>query len=199
MSQASPLPHMMPREDRGLVRAALRAEPAARAALAERMECIPRFLFKIHVQRGRRVPASMLEDLAQTTSAVVLEKLEEFRGDSRLETWIYRTCWFQYLAHEKIARRRRPALLETESLEAQPSNTPVPIDELTRSEVEEALAEAIAHLEPEQRELLEQRHFDGLGFQEIAVRLCLPVGTLKNRYYRVLSLLREELERGARG
>lgn len=190
---------MMPREDRGLVRAALRAEPAARAALAERMECIPRFLFKIHVQRGRRVPASMLEDLAQTTSAVVLEKLEEFRGDSRLETWIYRTCWFQYLAHEKIARRRRPALLETESLESQPSNTPVPIDELTRSEVEEALAEAIAHLEPEQRELLEQRHFDGLGFQEIAVRLCLPVGTLKNRYYRVLSLLREELERGARG
>lgn len=199
MTQPPSLPRLPSRDDRGLVRSALRAEPAARAALAERMECIPRFLFKIHVQRGRRVPATMLEDLAQTTSAVVLEKLPEFRGDSRLETWIYRTCWFQYLAHEKIARRRRPTLLEPESLESQPSRTPVPVEQLDRSEVEEALAEAIAHLQPEQRELLEQRHFDGLGFQEIAARSSLPVGTLKNRYYRILSLLREELVRASRG
>jgi RNA polymerase sigma factor (sigma-70 family) len=199
VTQPPSLPRLPPRDDRGLVHSALRAEPAARAALAERMECIPRFLFKIHVQRGRRVPSTMLEDLAQTTSAVVLEKLPEFRGDSRLETWIYRTCWFQYLAHEKIARRRRPTLLETESLESQPSRTPVPVDQLDRSEVEEALAEAISHLQPEQRELLEQRHFDGLGFQEIAARSSLPVGTLKNRYYRILSLLREELERVSRG
>jgi len=194
---------MMPRDDRGLVHAALQAEPAARVALAERMECIPRFLFKIHTQRGRRVPSAMLEDLAQTTSAVVLEKLPEFRGDSRLETWIYRTCWFQYLAHEKIARRRRPTPLEGENLESRASKSlgsrsTVPLDELDRSELERALAAAIAHLEPEQRELLEQRHFDGLGFQEIAQRKSMPVGTLKNRYYRVLSLLRESLERGAK-
>lgn len=196
MNSSSPLRHMMPGDDRGFVQAALRAEPAARTALAERMECIPRFLFKIHTQRGRRVPSTMLEDLAQTTSAVVLEKLPEFRGDSRLETWIYRTCWFQYLAHEKIARRRRPMPMEGEHLESRAGMGPLPLEELGRSELEHALAAAIAHLEPEQRDLLEQRHFDGIGFQELAARMSLPVGTLKNRYYRVLSLLRAALESG---
>lgn len=185
-------------DDQGLVAAALRREPQALTTLAERLECIPKFLFKIHGQRGERVPRDWLQDLSQTTFTVVLEKLSDYRAEACLETWVYRTCFFQYLAHEKVARRRRPLPVATETLDRHPGGFDDNGDVLDREQELTHLSEALAELPEPSRMLLERRHFENRGFPEIASELGVPVGTLKNRYYRILEELRRTLRAGKR-
>ncbi len=173
--------------------AVLRKEARALSTLSERLGCIPRFLFKIHGQRGRRVPSDWLSDLAQTTFVVVLEKLREFRGEACLETWVYRTCYFQYLAHEKMARRKRPLPVATEALDEHPAAQGSLEEALDRDQAMAELAEVVAELPAEQRRLLERRHFANESFKAIADDQGIPLGTLKNRYYRVLEELKAKL------
>jgi RNA polymerase sigma-70 factor (ECF subfamily) len=53
------------------------------------------------------------------------------------------------------------------------------------------LAEALAALPPEQREVLVLGYFEDLSCTEIGERLSLPTGTVKSRVRRALSRLRE--------
>ena len=62
--------------------------------------------------------------------------------------------------------------------------------------------EALARLEPEQREIVMLREYQGLSYQEIAQVLNVPVGTVRSRLFRAKLALRELLapawaERGA--
>jgi RNA polymerase sigma-70 factor (ECF subfamily) len=53
--------------------------------------------------------------------------------------------------------------------------------------------EALARLEPEQREIVMLREYQGLGYQEIAQVLNVPVGTVRSRLFRAKLALRELL------
>ena len=53
--------------------------------------------------------------------------------------------------------------------------------------------EALARLEPEQREIVMLREYQGLSYQEIAQVLNVPVGTVRSRLFRAKLALRELL------
>lgn len=68
-------------------------------------------------------------------------------------------------------------------------------DELEARETAEALAKALARLAPEQREIVELKHYAELSLREIAEITALPQGTVATRYRTALGHLRDWLKR----
>jgi len=68
-----------------------------------------------------------------------------------------------------------------------------PEDILLRREAVEQVREAIRHLPPLLREIVELRDIEGLSYHEIATILSRPVGTVMSRLYRGRNLLRTYL------
>jgi RNA polymerase sigma-70 factor (ECF subfamily) len=55
------------------------------------------------------------------------------------------------------------------------------------------LEQSMLELKDEERELITLRHLDGLSYEELAVRLEEPVGTIMSRLYHARKRLREKL------
>lgn len=56
-----------------------------------------------------------------------------------------------------------------------------PQDQFVRDELNDALAEAIAALPPEQRQVIEAQVFDGISFRELSEQTGIPIDTLAGR------------------
>lgn len=199
MSQFQPLPRFLASRvaeggevvaaaDVALVAKVLAGCPVARSALGDRMQCIPTMV------RARRravapwIPAAALPDLEQHVALRVLECLPSFRGLATLESWIYAFCEGAVRnAGRRHRRDDRPGpLLEL----AAATEVPAPA---TTTPLE--LAPCLDHLGHADRELVRGRHWQGLGFAQLAVRFGVPRNTIKSRYHRAIKQLKACLQR----
>jgi RNA polymerase sigma-70 factor, ECF subfamily len=172
-------------QDLALVAAARLGDGAAVATLLERMQCVPRFVRAIASRLGRTLSREEQEDLTQDVLAVVWRKLAEFRGEAALATWMFRICDLTARnAFRRADRRRAPSLEEV----ADPRSR-------NRTDDDEAMLAALDRLPPDEAAILRLKHFDGLTFDAIGTNLGLSSNTVKTRYYRGLSTLREWLRR----
>lgn len=129
-------------------------------------------------------------DLSQETYVKAFGRIGEFQGESGVATWIYRIA-----VNEALQRLRRSKRLASK-LRALPLET--------ESESPEAAAiasldvrEALDALPDEERTLIILRHFDGLSYDEMAVVLDKPAGTIASALNRARRLIREQLEEKA--
>jgi len=67
-------------------------------------------------------------------------------------------------------------------------------DLLEATQDNQLLHAALAHLSPEQRQMLGLAFFRGMTHHEISVRTGIPLGTVKSKLRRALQLLRSKLE-----
>lgn len=124
-----------------------------------------------------------------------LGALPRFRGESRLSTWLYRITYREALRH--LERQRRLAGREA-PLEAA-AGLPAAVEDdperlLARRESAAQVAEALALLDPRDREILALRYLEDLKLNEVADRLEMPLGSVKTRIHRALNRLRRELD-----
>jgi RNA polymerase sigma-70 factor (ECF subfamily) len=120
------------------------------------------------------------DDLAQETFLLAWRKLDQFRGDARFSTWLYRiayTCFLQ-------ARRKRTIAPEIgDEGQAQPS----PAHAIAlQFDVERAMQRLSPH---EQNVLLHCAQL-GLSHEEAAYVLAMPLGTVKSHMLRGKAKLR---------
>ncbi|HEY7139327.1 MAG TPA: sigma-70 family RNA polymerase sigma factor [Methylomirabilota bacterium] len=138
--------------------------------------------------------AAEAQDVAQEAFLRAHRGLAEFRGDSRLSTWLYaivsRLCLNRLAGSE-----RRHARHGEEALARLPDAGPGPDQALERDELEEALHRAIGELPEERRIVVVLRDVEGLAYEAIAEVLELPVGTVRSRLHRARLDLKEKLER----
>jgi RNA polymerase sigma-70 factor (ECF subfamily) len=127
---------------------------------------------------GRRDEA---EDLAQEVFVQVFRTIDQFRGDSKLSTWIYRIA-------VDLCKDRATYLSRRAAGMSRP-------DELVGAQRERAVKKAITHLEPELREVLVLRDVEDLSYEEIASATGLPDGTVKSRIRRARAELRALVEK----
>lgn len=170
--------------DLELTRLAREGDRAAVEKFLERLRVIPRVLAKRNARIGRPFQPGEIDDLAQEVFARVWKRLDEYRGEAALETWVYRFCCWTML---DALRQRRP-------------HTPLSgIDEEPQTEEEaEALDDvillaAVADLPADQSQVVTLKQLEGLSFPEIGERLDLSPNTVKTRYYRALERLRTQL------
>jgi len=146
------------------------------------------------------------DDVLQEALAEVLRRVGDVleRPDRDLFGWA-RFLTGQRLIQEKRkhlgaaqrdAGRERPGLPEASSVaiaSAFLDGGPTPSQEAVRGEHQQRLAEALEELEPDDREVLVMRHFEGLGNGEVAALLELTESAASMRYARALGRLRRTL------
>lgn len=181
-SQGTPAPHA---HDLSLAREALRGSASARKRFAERMRCVPRYLCVLNARLGRPFHEHELEDLAQETLVEIWRRLDSYAGLASLPTWAFRFCQ-QVLSSRLRSRRRRPPSEELLEPGAAAASTATSLDF-------ERVHLALERLPTRDADIIRLRHFEELGFEEIASRLAMPTSSAKADYHRSLGRLRELL------
>ena len=137
-------------------------------------------------------------DLAQEIFLKVFGALDRYNPSYKFSTWLFRIAGNAAIDH---LRKRRPRTIPLEAPDADGKLSPVeykspdpdPYAELRNVERGGAIAEAIAALPLEFRELITLRHFGGLSYEQIAEVKRMPLGTVKNKLFRARAVLKDRL------
>jgi len=129
------------------------------------------------------------QDVLQETLLAMARGVRDFRGASSISTWLYTIARSFCI---KKRRRRKFAPAEERSLDTEVATdasrlaapTETPEEALAGKEIEQALARALAALEPMYREVLVLRDMEGLTAPEVAEVLGLSVQAVKSRLHR---------------
>jgi len=175
--------------DVDLVRLALAGRDTGARALIARYER-PVFALVLRMVGDREVA----EELAQDTFVRALNRLDTYRTELKFSSWLFRIANNAAIDH---LRRRTPDTISLDgdrgaaSLEAAAEGAiqvadggPSPLDALEASELGETIAAAIAQLRPAYRACVQLRFIEDQSYEEIAVALDLPIGTVKTHLHR---------------
>lgn len=138
-----------------------------------------------------------VEDKGDAASRVFLKALRglpEFRGDSKLSTWLYRIAWREGLRVAERERKRRDREKPLEVAIDRPDGTEDQFRTLERKETAEGVRAALGRLNLRDREILALRYLEELPFKVIGDRLSISVSAAKVRSHRALTRLRIVLE-----
>jgi RNA polymerase sigma-70 factor (ECF subfamily) len=137
-------------------------------------------------------------DLAQEAFLKAFRGLASFKREARFSSWLYQIAL--NLCRDRMRRRKGRVHLSFEEMQADGATRfavegPSALDLAEASDLSRVVAQAVAALAPEQREVIVLKEYQELTFAEVAEVLALPVSTVKTRLYRGLSQLRQDLER----
>jgi len=149
---------------------------------------------------GRREEA---EDLAQEVFVTVFKSIEQFRGESKLSTWLYRVAANHCKNRIKyLARRHNQGHDELDESASSGANGAIggpapsaPDRALEGAQLEKLLQDAIANLDDDHRVVVVLRDVEDLSIEEICEITNLPDGTVKSRLHRARLVLRKKLQR----
>jgi RNA polymerase sigma-70 factor (ECF subfamily) len=142
------------------------------------------------------------EEVSQDVLMKVYRKIEAFRGDAALSSWIYRITFNTAMSRLRTARFSRPAEvqqtdIETENaeiLKPEPADWSALADEsVMRVEMRQKLIEALTHLPTVYRVPVLLRDIQGLSTEEASAILRVKPQTLKSRLHRGRLILRKHL------
>ena len=132
------------------------------------------------------------EELCQKTFIRVWEKIDSFRGDSALFTWIYRIGI--NLAKNDFASSHSKSSKKTDSLDQAEHDVAQfvsPEIELIANESSDQIFRYIETLEVDLRTAFMLREIDGRSYEDIAIIMTCPVGTVRSRIFRARQLIIE--------
>lgn len=156
-------------------------------------------LMRLHNRKLYRTARAILRDDAEAEDAVqdgyirAFRAIDSFRGESKLSTWLVRI-----VANEALMRRRRSAnAAEVVPIDAEVlvSNEPAPEGEALRGEMRRLLEARIDQLPDGYRAVFVLRALEELSVEETGAALGIPEPTVRTRFFRARSLLREALAR----
>jgi RNA polymerase sigma-70 factor (ECF subfamily) len=134
------------------------------------------------------------EDLTQEVFVALYHHLPEFRGESRLSTWVYRITKNRALNRLKFLKRRHhgahsdvddPVVARgIADPDTGHGNARDPERRLRGAATSRMLEEHLLALPEEQRLLVVLRDLEDLSYEEIVEITGLPLGTVKSRLHR---------------
>ena len=147
------------------------------------------------------------EEVAQDVLLKVYRKIEAFRGDAALSSWIYRITFNTAMSRLRTTKAVRLADEERERAIAadqasgedrraprQPADwSQLPDEEVLRAQLRFAVQQAIEELPEIYRAPVVLRDIQGLSTEEASTRLKVKDQTLKSRLHRGRLMLRERL------
>lgn len=128
-----------------------------------------------------------VEDCASETLRRAVEGRVRLRAGEPLRPWVIGIA--RHVALDALRARKRQNLRRARDprdgdedrpplYEELPDGAPNPFDRLARAQQHEKIREAMNDLPEGQRQALTMFHVDGLGYQEIAGKLDVPLGTV---------------------
>jgi RNA polymerase sigma-70 factor, ECF subfamily len=142
------------------------------------------------------------EEIAQDVLLKVFRKIDAFRGDAALSSWIYRITFNTAMSRLRTARFSRTSEVQTpetrmdaaEPLGAEPADwTALADDKVMRAQMRTRLVDALTHLPEVYRVPVLLRDINGLSTEEASAVLHVKPQTLKSRLHRGRLILRKHL------
>ena len=153
------------------------------------------------------------EEVTQDVLMKVSRKVDRFRGDAALSSWIYRITFNTAMSRlrgrraERLAEQERERLLAAKGSRGERLETPrhpadwsrMPDEALLRAQLRQAVVVALDELPEIYRVPVLLRDIEGLTTEEASTRLQVKDQTLKSRLHRGRVMLRERLRTFATG
>ena len=140
----------------------------------------------------------LARDLAQAAVCKGIERLDTYRGEAPLFSWLCSICRFELTAHfRRLGRRPHEVELPEDEPVARGSLDSIsfelgdPEGQLLRREVARFVHVTIDHLPPHYRRVLEWKYVDGLAVADIAARLELSAKAAESLLTRARQAFRD--------
>ncbi len=154
--------------------------------------------YQRRIQRliGRMVrDVDLVEDISQETFIRAYRALAQFRGDAQFYTWLYRIA-VNTAKKMLLDMKRDPTISEaafrgssedddeTSRLDNELIAPETPETTYAAKEIAETVNAAMQALPEELRQAVTLREIEGLSYEEIAVAMNCPIGTVRSRIFR---------------
>ena len=142
------------------------------------------------------------EEVAQDVLLKVYRKIEAFRGDAALSSWIYRITFNTAMSRLRSGKSSRVAEVQTpesqvegmEHVTVEPADwTSLADDQVMRAQMRSKLIDALTQLPEVYRVPVLLRDIHGLSTEEASAVLKVKPQTLKSRLHRGRLILRKQL------
>ncbi len=180
------------------------------AALVERVQKGDKKAFDLLVLKYQRKIIRLLsrmirdqneiEDVAQEAFIKAYKALPQFRGDSAFYTWLYRIA-INTARNWMSQNSRRPSAPnsnvtdndETFSEIDNLTDSHSPEAEMVTREIAASVNETIESLPEELRRAIVLREIDGMSYEDIALAMNCPIGTVRSRIFRAREAIASKL------
>lgn len=163
-------------------------------------EVVGRYKAKIYNYIYRMTGSSEdAEDLTQEVFIRMYTSIDAFRGQSSLNTWLFRIAGNLCIDRFRRAKNRTPAYSLDEPIHDDlagheiPDRTYEPHRLLESGEMAEQIQQALARLPEKLRAPLLLHDLEGMPYEEIAQVVGCPLGTVKSRLFNARMQLRRQL------
>ncbi len=144
---------------------------------------------------------SEAEDGVQEVFLKVQRRIDTFRGEAKLSTWLYQVALNTLLDHRrKVVRQTRHSSLQVVTddrgeVNAGKSSDRGPSESASAEESKQLVRACLDKLPPKFREVLILRELEGLSYRDIARIVGVAQGTIESRIFRARTRLANELKK----
>jgi RNA polymerase sigma-70 factor (ECF subfamily) len=141
-----------------------------------------------------------VEDVVQESFIKAYRALPNFRGDSAFYTWLYR-IGINTAKNYLVSMGRRPQVMQEVEIddvenfedggEMRTMDTPETM--LMTKQIAQVVNDTVASLPEELRTAITLREIEGLSYEEIAILMQCPIGTVRSRIFRARETISEKL------
>lgn len=139
-------------------------------------------------------------DVAQEAFIKAYRALPNFRGDSAFYTWLYRIA-VNTAKNYLVSRGRKPPGTDIDVQDAEflddghgLKDIASPESQMLSDEIKAVVLEAIDALPDDLKQAITLRELDGMGYEEIAVTMDCPIGTVRSRIFRAREAIDKKLK-----
>jgi RNA polymerase sigma-70 factor (ECF subfamily) len=178
------LKHLTPEEESILV---AEAQLGSKAALNRLIETHYQQMYHLALKVTRN--QVLAEDVTQEACVQVLRRIEQFRSESRFNSWLSRIVVNTAL----LRHRRDKRLVPTDEIFSTDEVSPEPEPEqiIINKELLEKTDRFLSQLREGDRDLFVKRFVEGLSLQSISEETGLSLPALKSRFHRARNRLKE--------
>lgn len=142
---------------------------------------------------------SEVEDITQDVFIKAYRAINGFRGDSAFYTWLYRIA-INTAKNYLVAQSRRPPNTDVEAQDAELVESGsglrdigTPESNVLTRELAERVTKAVEELPEDLRTAIMLREIEGLSYEEIALVMDCPIGTVRSRIFRAREAIDKQL------
>ncbi|MFT6303855.1 MAG: RNA polymerase sigma-70 factor (ECF subfamily) [Granulosicoccus sp.] len=140
------------------------------------------------------------QDVTQEAFIKAYRGLKNFRGDSAFYTWLYRIA-INTAKNHLVTRSRKISDTGIDAADAEQFESGGALREnaspdrvMATEEIAQVVQETINQLPEDLRTAITLREFDGLSYEEIAMAMECPIGTVRSRIFRAREAIDTNLE-----
>ncbi|MFC0444712.1 RNA polymerase sigma factor RpoE [Pseudidiomarina halophila] len=152
-------------------------------------------LISRYVKQAADVP-----DVAQEAFIKAYRAIGNFRGESAFYTWLYRIA-VNTAKNYLVSQGRKPPASDVDAEDADYyegagalRDSASPESLLLTDEIRDVVMRTIEALPEDLRRAITLREIEGLGYEEIAIEMDCPIGTVRSRIFRAREAIDAQLK-----